>query len=66
MPAELTYRLLPSVSEAPTTKRRQGGQVAIMSDFDLAKRWGMKFLVLHRTERTDGVLTKKRGIPRPF
>jgi len=29
-----------------------------MSDFDLAKRWGKKFLALHRTERTNGVLTK--------
>lgn len=36
-----------------------------MSDLDLAKRWGKKFLALHRTERTDGVLTKERGIPRP-
>jgi hypothetical protein len=35
-----------------------------MPDFDLAKRLGKKFLALHRTERTDGVLTKERGIPR--
>jgi hypothetical protein len=37
-----------------------------MPDFDLAKRWGKKFLTLHRTEHTDGVFTKERGIPRPF
>src|ERR1035438_4454291 len=34
LPAERTDRLLPPVSKAPTTERRQGGQVAIMPDFD--------------------------------
>jgi hypothetical protein len=30
MPAKRTDRLLPPVSEAPTTEQRQGGQVAVM------------------------------------
>jgi len=42
MPAERTDPPPSPVSEAPTTERRQGGQVAIMPDFDLAKR-GQEF-----------------------
>jgi hypothetical protein len=37
--------------------------VATMSDVDLARRWGKKFLALHRTERTMEYQQRNTGFP---